>query len=320
MSLGVLTILAFVAGALIVGGAYSLISDLYLRDRSLNRRVNEEFRKNQRDNIQRSALFKNLGQLAAEAEAEDAADKSIRKRFCKMVEQSGMNITPERLLLFMAMAGLTVGGLIMLVQRHVLAAAVGAAIGACVPFLMVLFKRNARLHKLLGQLPDAFDLMARIIRAGQTMSQAIQSVGDEFDQPIAGEFAYCYEQQNLGLSPELAMRDLANRTGLLEIKIFVLALLVQQQSGGNLAELLDKLAGIIRERFKIKGKIKALTAEGRFQAVILLLLPPVILAIVMMVNPSYIQTLLNYPQILIGMVVSELVGALWIRKIINFDF
>src|SRR5262249_57164429 len=122
-------------------------------------------------------------------------------------------------------------------------------------------------------LPDAFDLMARVIRAGQTMSQAIQSVADEFDQPLAGEFAYCYEQQNLGLSPEVALRDLARRTGLVEVKIFVLAMLVQQQTGGNLAELLDKLSGVVRERFRVPGKIKALTAEGRMQATVLLVLP-----------------------------------------------
>ena len=137
----------------------------------------------------------------------------------------------------------------------------------------VQLKRKARLEKLLSQLPDAFDLMARVIRAGQTMSQALQAVADEFDQPIAAEFAYCYEQQNLGLPPEVAFRDLARRTGLLEIKIFVLALLVQQQTGGNLAELLDKLADVVRERFRIRGKIKALTAEGRMQALVLLVLP-----------------------------------------------
>ena len=121
------------------------------------------------------------------------------------------------------------------------------------PLLYVQLKRKRAAGEAPAQLPDAFDLMGRVIRAGQTMSQALQAVADEFPQPIAGEFAYCYEQQNLGLPPEVALRDLARRTGLLEIKIFVLALLVQQQTGGNLAELLDKLSTIIRERFRIRG-------------------------------------------------------------------
>ncbi len=105
------------------------------------------------------------------------------------------------------------------------------------------------------------------------MAQALQAVADEFAPPIAGEFAYCYEQQNLGLSPETAMRELARRTGLLEVKIFVTAVLVQQQTGGNLAEMLDKLSSIIRERYQLRGKIKTLTAEGRIQGIILLGLP-----------------------------------------------
>jgi tight adherence protein B len=162
--------------------------------------------------------------------------------------------------------------------------------------------------------------MARVIRAGQTMAQGLQAVADEFDAPIAAEFAYCYEQQNLGLPPETALRDLARRTGLLEIKIFVLAVVVQQQSGGNLADLLDKLAAIVRERFRIRSKIKALTAEGRLQAAVLLILPPALFLIILVLNRDFGQVLLDRPNLLLGMLVSEALGALWIRKIVNFDF
>src|SRR5207237_2659105 len=149
--------------------------------------------------------------------------------------------------------GLGMGTLVILARQSILHAAAGATC-ALVPFLYVLIKRNKRISRMTNQLPHAFDLMARVIRAGQTMPQAIQAVGDGFDQPLAAEFTYCFEQQNLGLSPELSLRDLARRTGLLEVKIFVLALVVQQESGGNLAELLEKLATVMRDRFKIKGK------------------------------------------------------------------
>jgi tight adherence protein B len=176
------------------------------------------------------------------------------------------------------------------------------------------------MNKLMGQLPDAFDLMGRVIRAGQTMSQALQAVADEFDAPISVEFAYCYEQQNLGLAPELALRDLARRTGLLEVKIFVLALLIQQQAGGNLAELLDKLAAIIRERFRIRGKIRSLTAEGRIQALVLLALPPGMFFLILFLNRAYEQVLLDNPVILVVTLIFQVIGALWIRKIVNFDF
>jgi len=162
--------------------------------------------------------------------------------------------------------------------------------------------------------------MARVVRAGQTVSQAIQAVTDEFDAPVSAEFSYCYEQQNLGLSPEVAYRDLARRTGLLEIKIFVMAMIVQQQSGGNLADLLDRLSAVVRDRFRLRGKIKTLTAEGRMQAGVLLALPPAMLGAMMVLNRAYGQVLLDHPNLLIGAFVSEALGALWIRKIINFDF
>ena len=152
------------------------------------------------------------------------------------------------------------------------------------------------------------------------MSQGLQSVADEFAPPIASEFSYCYEQQNLGLSPEVALRDMARRTGLLEIKIFVTAMLVQLQSGGNLAEMLEKLSAIIRQRYRTRGQIKALTAEGRFQAVVLLALPVVMFLIFLVLNPAYESELLKHPSLIAATLVCEGLGGLWIRKIVNFDF
>ena len=184
----------------------------------------------------------------------------------------------------------------------------------------VRYKRKARLAKLLSQLPDAFDLMSRVVRAGQTMSQALQAVADEFSQPIAGELSYCYEQQNLGLPPEVAMRDLARRTGLLEVKIFVTAVIVQPQTGGSLAEMLDKLSQMIRQRYRTQGHIQTLTAEGRMQAMILLALPVVMFFGFLIMMPDYEGKLLDHPGLIVATIGLEVVGALWIRKIINFDF
>jgi tight adherence protein B len=152
------------------------------------------------------------------------------------------------------------------------------------------------------------------------MSQALQAVADEFDAPIASEFAYCYEQQNMGLSPEVALRDLARRTGLIEVKIFVLAVLVQQQTGGNLAEMLDKLSTIVRDRFRMQGRIKALTAEGRLQAIVLLALIPALFFMLFIFNRNYAQVLLDRPTLLLATAATEIVGLLWIRKIVHFDF
>ena len=315
----VFTFLSFLAVTLALVGVYSFVSDLFLRDRSrLGRRVDEEFRRKQRDKARQKGLFKNLAQLVAEAQDPDA-NPGLKRRFELLVEQSGLEWAPGRVLALCAALAVFAGTLTALLRGPLLAPPVAALAGS-VPVLCVAVKRRRRVHKLQGQLPEAFDLMARVIRAGQTMAQALQAVADDFDQPIAGELSSCYEQQNLGLPPEVALRDLARRTGLLEIKIFVLALLVQQQTGGNLAELLDKLATVMRERARVQGKIRVLTAEGRFQALVLLALPPLLLLALLLLNPGYGKVLLEHPKLLLGMFVAEAAGALWIRKIVNFDF
>ena len=195
-----------------------------------------------------------------------------------------------------------------------------AGLGGALPVWLVKRRRDRRIEKLRSQLSDAFELMARVIRAGQTLGQSMLAVADEFPQPISSEFAYCYEQQNLGLQPEAAFRDMTRRTGVIELKIFVLAVLVQQQTGGNLAELLTKLAGVVRERYQIRGTISTLTAEGRMQGWMLAGLPPLMFLIILVMNRAYASVHFEHIEILLGTFAVEGLGVLWIRKIVNFDF
>ncbi|MGD0040089.1 MAG: type II secretion system F family protein [Isosphaeraceae bacterium] len=316
-----LTFLTFAAVVTACAGVYSIVSDVYLRDRSrVSQRVDEEFRKRARARAQKSLLFKDHRALSADGAGNEAERASLGQRFETMIEQSGLDLTPSRLLTIVVGTSLGLGLLGGLVRHNILVAAVGAIVGGAAPIFFVKFKRNARSEKLLSQLSDAFDLMSRVIRAGQTMSQGLQAVADEFSPPIATEFAFCFEQQNMGLAPETALRELARRTGLLELKIFVLAMLIQQQTGGNLAELLDKLSHIIRERYKLRGKIQSLTAEGRMQAMVLLGLPPGLFLLMLVINRSYAGLLLEHTSLIWMTVISETIGGLWIRKIVNFDF
>jgi tight adherence protein B len=313
--------MTFGAAAMAVAGVYSILSDLYFRDRSrVNQRVDEEFRSRQRERAKRSLMLKDLREILAEGGDLGETAPTLRQRFDAMVEQSGLDLTPERLQLIAALSGLVSGAVLGLLRQSIAVGILAALIGAGVPLFYVQLKRKARLEKLRTQLPDAFDLMGRVIRAGQTMSQALLAVADEFPLPIAGEFSYCYEQQNLGLPTEIAFRDLSRRNGLIEIKIFVMALLVQQQTGGNLADLLDKLASVIRDRFRVRGQVAALTAEGRMQGIVLLALPPAMFAIMMVLNRNYASVLLQHPSLIVATLVNEMIGALWIRKIVNFDF
>lgn len=316
-----LSMLTFFAVALGVAGVYSIFADLFLRDRTrVNNRVDDEFRKQQRSRAERSSLFRNLGQLAAEVEGSRDASPTLSQKFEAMIEQSGLETTPKKVLSISGVVGVVLAAVVGLLTRSPLWALGGLALGGYLPVFYVMQKKKARMEKLRSQLPDAFDLMARVIRAGQTMSQALLAVADEFTPPIAAEFSYCYEQQNLGLPPEAAYNDLSRRNDLVEIKLFVLALLVQQQTGGNLAELLDKLAGVLRERFRIRGVVQTLTAEGRMQAMILMALPFVIFFMMMVLNPQYAKQLFLYPRLVWMTLGSELLGALWIRKIVNFEY
>ena len=318
----VVMLLGFLAVVLGVMGAYSTLADLLLRDRwRVSQRVDDTFRERIRDRARKSELFKDLRfEVLDDEEQPDDADPGLRRRFKAMVDQSGLNLTPARLLAMMAAGGLAVMAVTLLAGLHPAIGASLAVLGVWLPWLFVRLKQKARLLRLLGQLPDAFDLMARVVRAGQTIPQAMQAVADEFDQPIAAEFALCYEQQNLGLPPERALRDLGRRTGLIEIKIFVLALLVQQQTGGNLSELLEKLATTVRERFRVRGKVKTVTAEGRLQAILLLALPPALFFFIVGIDPTYGKELLEHPFLLGGTVVLQIAGAIWIRNIVNFHY
>ena len=318
MSPTLLTLLTFLAVVLAVGGIYSLMMDLFLRDRSrLNDRINEEFRHQQRERAKKTSLFRDLGKLREEV---GAGEPDIQQQFLDLIDQSGMeNLTAPKLLGMMAGGGF-VFGVLGFAVFNLTGFAVGLPVGVFVPLGFVMFKRKQRLDKLRSQLPDVFDLMSRVLRAGQTITQAMQAVSDEFSEPIAVEFALCSEMMNLGIPPEAAFQDLARRSGVMELKIFVMALMINRETGGNLAEVLDNLSAVVRDRFRINGQIKTLTAEGRLQAAVLLALPPAMLVIMLVVNRAYAQDLLDRPILIVMMLVSEFIGALWIRSIVNFDF
>lgn len=322
MSPAVIAILTFLACGAAVIGVYSLLSDLFLRDRErLRQRIGEEFRTRQHELAKESLLVKKFEPISSDAAESGARSKvSLADRLRTMLDQSGLQMSVQKLMLICTGAAAAAALAVGVLQRNVWFGLAAALVGFILPFGYVRTKRNRRMESLRRQLSDAFDLMARILRAGQSMPQAMKGVADEFPAPIAEEFAYSSEQMNLGLDPEISLRGLAQRTGLIELNIFVVAVLVQRQVGGNLSEILEKLADVVRERYRIRGVIRGLTAEGRLQALILMALPPLLLALMLIVNREYAQLLLERPILLVGMGVFMGLGALWIRKIVNFDF
>jgi tight adherence protein B len=322
MSASLVPILVFFATVFAVIAVYSLCSDLYLKDRQrVQDRIDAEFRNKTRDRAIRSLIFKgnDLGQSSS-VDGQRPPKPTWQQRLQTLLDQSGLELTQTQLRNYCVAASLALGTVGGIWQRSIFVGLIGLALGAYAPVFFVRLKRSMRQEALRRQLPDAFDIMGRVLRSGQSMSQAMESVAVEFGLPIAGEMAYCAEQQKLGLSPEIAYRDLARRAGIMEADIFVVAMLVQSQVGGNLAQILERLASMIRERLKLRGTVNSLTAEGRMQAIVLMALPPFLYGMMLMVNREYAITLLHYPILLWGMGICMGLGALWIRKIVNFDF
>jgi tight adherence protein B len=195
----------------------------------------------------------------------------------------------------------------------------GAALGA-LPTVYLFMKRWRRLRKFEELLPDTIDLMARALRAGHTISSAIEMVASEGSEPVASEFRQVFEQQNFGLPLREAMLGLAARIPLPDVSFLVTAILVQKETGGNLAEVLDKTALVIRERFRLRGQLRVYTAQGRLTGWILAGLPFIMFVLLNIVNPAYMRILITDPAgrtlIYIGIVLM-VVGGWVIRKVID---
>jgi tight adherence protein B len=188
------------------------------------------------------------------------------------------------------------------------------------PMVWLLLKRKRRLKTFAAQLPEALELIARALRAGHSLAAGFNLVAQESSDPIASEFSRTFEEQNLGKPLEEALEDLCKRVPNLDLKFFATAIILQRQTGGDLAEILDKIGHLIRERFKIWGQVQALTGEGRLSGIVLLALPPVLFAVVYRMNPDYLMLLFTDDlgkKMLVGGIISQLLGALLIRKIVT---
>lgn len=198
--------------------------------------------------------------------------------------------------------------------------AIGTPVTLLIPAAVVYSRRNARSEQISAQLPDAFSAMSRALRAGQALPSAVQMVVNDFPKPLSEEFNYFYEQQHLGVPPEVALRDMARRVNVMELRIFTIAMIVHKRAGGNLAELLQQLSALVRKRVKMKRRIKSLTGEGRMQATVLIAMPTLVVLAMTLIAPQYVGILLERHDILAGCIVSQIIGAFCIYRIVNFAY
>jgi tight adherence protein B len=188
------------------------------------------------------------------------------------------------------------------------------------PFLWLVMKKKRRMKLFSSQLADAMDVLSRALRSGYSLPAGLQLVGSQMAEPLGPEFAKCFEQQNLGISVEQSIKDMTERVGNVDLQFFTTAVILQRQTGGDLAEILDKISSLIRERFKIWGQIQALTGEGRLSGIVLLALPPVLFVTMLKLNYDYVMMLFNEPlgqKMLAFGIVMQILGAVAIKKIIT---
>lgn len=319
MSPLLITIAAFVGVAALVGGVSML-----LRDGS-NKQV--EDRLNALTGSGPSASAKeSLLKSGVQTDSLNAAPtfvEAMLTRFGRLrllFEQADTKLTPARFLIISAVLGVLGAFATVLSGFTPVAAPLGAAIMAAMPLLWLMWRRKKRLKSFAVQLPDALELISRALRAGHSLSSGFNLVREEMPVPICQEFGRVFEEQNLGVSMDDSLNSLTERVPNLDLKFFSTAIILQRQTGGDLAEILDKIGYIIRERFKIWGQVQALTGEGRLSGIVLLALPPVLFIAVYRLNPDYMMTLFTDPmgkKMLAGAVFLQVIGALVIRKIIN---
>jgi tight adherence protein B len=238
----------------------------------------------------------------------------------RMLDQADLHITPSRLVMFSGMAGMLAALAVSVVSISLLLMLVAGVAAAAVPFLHVWWSRKKRFDSFLEHLPDALDLMSRALSAGHAFSEAMYMVSAEMPEPIATEFRKTYEEQNLGLSLKLALENLTQRIPLLDLRMCVTAVLIQRETGGNLSEILEKVAYTIRERFRIMGDLKTLTTSSRMSAWLLCALPIFVTLVITAMNPDYMAILWKDQRghyLIATAMFLQVTGMLIVRKILR---
>lgn len=278
----------------------------------------------------RIALNKRVSELGAEEELSlfrDPHDKakertsqlvSLSERLTQMIAQAGVSCSIATLLRLCLGLSITCG--LIGAFHSLIAAGILAIAGGLLPVLILHVRRHVRNRQLAKQLPNVFRMISRSVRAGRTIPGALKTISEEFPSPVSDEFGMCCEQQNLGMSYQAALRKLAERTAIMEMQIFVVALLVQSKYGGDLVEMLENLALSNQKRFKLKDRVRTLTGEGRMQAAVLFVLPILALIGILLIAPDYSAALLDHPSILAATGVAQLIAAVWIHRIVNFEY
>lgn len=240
----------------------------------------------------------------------------------KMLTQGEVDIRAGNFLVLCLGSALLLGLILFLAGGNILFGWAGLLLGFFLPYAYASYMRAKRFQRFEERFPEAIDTLARAVRAGHAFTTALELIANEVAEPVAGEFRQLYEEQKFGLPVRDALVNLTERVPLVDIKFFVTAVMLQRETGGNLAEILDGLSYVIRERFKILRQVRVHTAQGRLTMVLLMALPPVIVLIMQIMNPGFIRPLFTEPlghAFIVAGITLQTVGYFFIRKIVRIQ-
>jgi tight adherence protein B len=314
----------FVVGVALVLGGYVAITRLpqYLVERRVQQRMDDVARHLEPQQAEAFNLVKEQVEGVLPGLDRFATDTRYGSALAKLIDQAGSTVGVSTILIASVALGVAMAFVVTALMRETWALVPGFAAGAIVPTVVLMRKRTLRMRKFEEQFPEALDLLSRAIKAGHAFTTAMGMVAEEAAAPIGPEFKKTFEEQNYGLALKDALNNLATRIPLLDVRFFATAVLIQRETGGNLSEILDNLAYVVRERFKILRQVRVYTAHGRLTGYVLLGLPAALALALMFINPDHMNLLFRERMgriMLMGTVVMQTVGYLWIRKIVTIE-
>ena len=317
-----IAVLAFVVVAAAVFAGFSLLDQRNARARLLRDRLAAVQKSAEREPDEELELLRDevLSDIPA---LDNLLRRSERvSNFQTMLSQADLKLRAGNMLILSLGTGVVTGFILLVASGFKSLALVGALVGAFMPYSFASFRRSRRFQKFEELFPQAIDTLARAVRAGHALTTALELISNEVGEPVSSEFRKLFEEQKFGLPMRDALINLTERMPLVDVKFFVTAVMLQRETGGNLAEILDNLSYVIRERFKIQRQVRVFTAQGRLTMMLLMMLPPIIVVTMLVMNPDFIRPLFTDPLghgLLVGGITLQTIGYFVIRRIIQIQ-
>ena len=318
-----LSILVFFVGSGLVLGGYAALSQMpaVLAGRRLDRRLRDVSAPVDDAPVQSTVVMRPV------EGPWPGVDRLVSRTMAgawlaRLIEQSGCGTSASAVVVMTLVVAIGSGLLALIVARLWFVMPIAAVIGGAMPISYIMFRRSRRMKAFEELFPEALDMLSRAIRAGHAFQSALGMVADELKAPVGPEFKLTFERQNYGLPLREALDQLTERVPILDVRFFVTAVLIQRDTGGNLSEILDTLARVVRERFNIHRQIRTHTAHGRFTALVLLSMPPFLGVVMLFINPEHMNLLFHDKMgqtLLMVAIVMQAIGFFWIRKVIKIE-